>query len=469
MKQSEDEAASVYDIMSDPGVSRPTSRGSQSRRSAGVAKMKYGNAASTRSYREAINQYKKTVDPSDSFYSTASSQRPSSSQRANLHRGGQGPVAGALPASNLFVNSGMRALQPPSQQNGVPYNMTGNSDTLSYSQSVDSNASPEKHSQFMAPINGHSNVSPPQRYTGKQQTKSQQMEQQQQQIEANSSSTFDDYLESSSYENDDGLAKSPISPSSSYSFPQYPGSPAQTLKHRRSDTTEPEMVDTTYEEHYGDAYTGKPLRYIYPQGYGSMRPRSRPWQISLIACSIFAWLNVFIVGHCSDRFNEQNNANDDGNANANDGNNYNNYYGNQQMDDDAQKIESKWCGSRPLYFMWVLSVALMGISCAYCSIIGYVKARDFAIANGRSQPPGMAGKSDYYVQIEEDVGQGTRRGGRKSRGSHRGYESYQQDDDGSAENKTTLKKVIYQADGTPRFFGGQIYKPTQAAVNLTSR
>ena len=128
-------------------------------------------------------------------------------------------------------------------------------------------------------------------------------------------------------------------------------------------------------------------------------------------------------------------------------------------------IETRWCGSRTLYFTWVLSVALTGLSFAYCSIIGYVKARDFAVANGRSQPPGMAGKSDYYVQIEEQLGVGNRRFGASHKSNHFGsdnvYSSYQ--------DSSGLKKTIYQADGTPRFFGGQIYKPTQAAVSLTSR
>jgi len=33
------------------------------------------------------------------------------------------------------------------------------------------------------------------------------------------------------------------------------------------DVIEPEMVDTTYAEHYGELYTNKPIRYIYPEGY----------------------------------------------------------------------------------------------------------------------------------------------------------------------------------------------------------
>jgi hypothetical protein len=289
---------------------------------------------------------------------------------------------------------------------------------------------------------------------------------------ASSSSTMDDYRDSFSMEDDDNnttrsYSSYHTSPSlaphpKSLSLPQYPGSPANSLHQRRqsldlSKSQEPEMVDATYSEYYGALYTGKPIKYIYPQGYGSMRPRSTPWKISIILFGVFAWLNVFIVGHCANGFKWQQ-QNDDKYQNDNDGG----------QTDDAVVMESRWCGSRTLYFTWVLSVALTGVSFAYCSIIGYVKARDFAVANGRSQPPGMVGKSDYYVQMEEVV-QGLE-GGRRFSGSGGG--SFQGGGVSNANvsaNGVPLKTTIYQADGTPRFFGGQIYKPTQAAVSLTSR
>jgi hypothetical protein len=466
-KKSGDEQQAVYDVMSDPGVSRPSSRISPRARirdnaNANANARVDGNATSTKGYyRHAAGQQynnNNTMDPNESIMNQLSSS-------SSLH-GRNVPRKGApVPASNLFVSPAMRTLPVPakggvsrtSPQNYGNYNSNhADADTHEHPQNTLS------YSQSLSPEKEKKQLSPPQSQI--HQHHKQNQNQRLHNIQTSSSSTFDDYLESSSNDHDD--ISSTISPSSSYSFPHYPGSPTQSLKHRRSD---PEMVDTTYSEHYGDAYTGKPLRYIYPQGYGSMRPRSRPWQIALVLCAVFAWLNVFIVGHCSDRFtaqNAQNNNNDD--QNANDANNdYYSYSNNQQYDDDAQKIEAKWCGSRSLYFIWVLSVALTGVSCAYCSIIGYVKARDFAIANGRSQPPGMAGKSDYYVQLEEDLGDDHRRGNGRNRkgGSGGGYKSYQ--DDGG--EKKTLKKAIYQADGTPRFFGGQIYKPTQAAVNLTSR
>jgi len=77
-------------------------------------------------------------------------------------------------------------------------------------------------------------------------------------------------------------------------------------------------------------------------------------------------------------------------------------------------------------------------------IIGYIKMRDFVVANGRSQPPGMTGRSDYYVAIQD--------GPAGRRGDDSGY-----------------RPSIYQADGTPQFWGGHIYRPTQAAVAVTSR
>jgi hypothetical protein len=171
-----------------------------------------------------------------------------------------------------------------------------------------------------------------------------------------------------------------------------------------------DMPDATYEEIYGEAYTGGTIKYMYPSGYQSMRPRSGPWKLSIAISLLFTWISIFIVVHCSDRA--------DG-------------YDFTQVDDDHLIIDIRWCGSRPLYLMWVASMLITGLSAAYCSVIGYIKVRDFAVANSRSQPPGVLdGKSDYYVSNENN---------------------------------------IYQADGEPQFWGSQIYRPTQAAVAVTSR
>ena len=53
-----------------------------------------------------------------------------------------------------------------------------------------------------------------------------------------------------------------------------------------------------------------------------------------------------------------------------------------------------------------------------------------------------------------------------------GNENNNDDDEdcqGKKRKKYWYKKTLYQADGTPRYFGGRIYRPTQAAVNMTSR
>lgn len=198
---------------------------------------------------------------------------------------------------------------------------------------------------------------------------------------------------------------------------------------------ETEMPDATYEEHYGDAYVGGTIKYIYPSGYQSMRPRGGPWKVSIAVCVLFTWLSIFIVGHCSDRVADQ----------------YEQYQG-KEFDDDELVIEIRWCGSRPLYFMWVVSMLVTGLAAAYCSIIGYIKVRDFAVANMRSQPPGMLGKSDYYVRIADYPPGASPPGSVASIGSTSQYQ-----------------KTIYQSDGTPAFWGGHIYRPTQAAVAVTSR
>mmetsp|Transcript_49200 Transcript_49200/g.73150 ORF Transcript_49200/g.73150 Transcript_49200/m.73150 type:complete len:494 (-) Transcript_49200:156-1637(-) len=222
---------------------------------------------------------------------------------------------------------------------------------------------------------------------------------------------------------------------------------------------EPEMPDATYEETYGDAYVGAPIRYIYPSGYQSMRPRSGPWKLSLLVFAIFLWLSLFIVGYCADMV---------------DLTAYNN--NSAEIDDDELVMETRWCGSRLLYFMWVVSLSITGLAAAYCSIIGYIKVRDFTVANCRSQPPGMVGKSDYYVRIDDanrasvesccnDGHHGHDDDHSMQDGGGEGGESYQR----SSSHRTYYEKSIYQADGTPQFWGGHIYRPTQAAVAVTSR
>jgi hypothetical protein len=224
---------------------------------------------------------------------------------------------------------------------------------------------------------------------------------------------------------DSGFPPSPHdSPRSEYMiFSAFSRTSASRLHQEQLQYHSPTIVDATYEEHYGDAYLGGPIRYVYPSGYQSMRPRGGPWKLSIFITMMFTWLSVFIIGHCSDR------------------------YGDVQydIDDDALAIETRWCGSRLLYMMWVMSMSINGMAAAYMGIIGYIKLRDFAVANGRSQPPGMVGKSDYYVKIRD------------------GPAPASGPDDGS------YQRTIYQSDGTPQFWGGHIYRPTQAAVAVTSR
>eukprot|EP00536_Pseudo-nitzschia_multiseries_P004044 jgi/Psemu1/187185/e_gw1.65.179.1 len=198
------------------------------------------------------------------------------------------------------------------------------------------------------------------------------------------------------------------------------------------------MPDATYEEWYGDAYVGGPIRYIYPSGYQSMRPRGSPWKLSIVVCLLFTWLSVFIIGHCSDIYDQNGN-----NYNYNNNNNNNNN-GNEDNYDDAV-INEKWCGSRFLYWMWVISMLITGLASAYCGVIGYIKVRDFAVANTRSQPPGIMMVGDYSMS------------GDPNNPNTKGNSDYY------------YQKTIYQADGTPQFWGNQIYRPNQAAVHIVSR
>jgi len=98
-------------------------------------------------------------------------------------------------------------------------------------------------------------------------------------------------------------------------------------------------------------------RYLYPSGYTTLRPRGGPWKLSLIIFVFFIWLCVFIVGHCSDQADMA--AGDD--AVANDQNDQNDVNDGQQANyDDEFIIATRWCGSRTLYSMWVVTVLITG-------------------------------------------------------------------------------------------------------------
>jgi hypothetical protein len=266
--------------------------------------------------------------------------------------------------------------------------------------------------------------------------------------------------------------------------------PGRNLPYEYRGNMDQMMPDATYEEWYGDAYVGGPIRYIYPSGYQSMRPRGGPWKLSIVVCLLFTWLSVFIIGHCSDIYTQNQNSN----SNSNNNNNNNNYYADSYDDDnpDNHVINEKWCGSRLLYWMWVMSMLITGLASAYCGVIGYIKVRDFAVANTRSQPPGIMtvgdyslstygdnsrvgggsssnnkGNSDYYVPIGDAGG---------SAASSRQRHHQQQQQNVSTSNfklqqthPAQYNKTIYQADGTPQFWGNQIYRPNQAAVHTVSR
>lgn len=165
---------------------------------------------------------------------------------------------------------------------------------------------------------------------------------------------------------------------------------------------------------------------------------------------LFTWLSMFIVSHCSDQVDAD-------------------LYYNAEIQDDAFMIEIRWCGSRPLYLLWVASMLINGISAAYCGVIGYVKCRDFAVANTRAQPvsvlwssPAFAtaaghhqplqppAVSDYYVRLGPAVDEETA-------------------STASSSGAGPFRPTIYQSNGEPQFWGQQIYRPTQAAVAVTSR
>ncbi len=103
--------------------------------------------------------------------------------------------------------------------------------------------------------------------------------------------------------------------------------------------------DAIYNERYGGAYVDRHVRYLHPSGYQSMRQRSGPWRLSVFVLVTFACLCIFVAGHCYDR-----GARDyylDGVV----GDTYL-----MNVDDDDLVVETRRCGSRPLYFVWYMSV-----------------------------------------------------------------------------------------------------------------
>jgi hypothetical protein len=77
----------------------------------------------------------------------------------------------------------------------------------------------------------------------------------------------------------------------------------------------------------------------------------------------------------------------------------------------------------------------------------------------------VEGKSDYYVRIEDGISPSP------SEGSMAVYRPsiYQADGTPQFWGAHIYRPSIYQADGTPQFWGAHIYRPTQAAVAITSR
>lgn len=228
---------------------------------------------------------------------------------------------------------------------------------------------------------------------------------------------------------------------------------------------EKDRLDASYEEVYGPAYiTGGTIKYIYPSGYQSMRPRSCPWKLSIVVCLLFTWLSIFIVGHCSDQADESATAAAAMSAEG-------------IITDDALVIEMRWCGSRLLYMMWATSMIVTGLSAAYCGVIGYIKVRDFAVANSRSQPPGVFTdniKSDYYVRIRDHNPEHEEFPGSISNSNmnvlrRNSHTMTTPSEGGSSNSMYHFQPTIYQSDGTPQFWGSYIYRPTQAAVAVTSR
>eukprot|EP00957_Ditylum_brightwellii_P202075 15328472-Ditylum_brightwellii.AAC.1 len=114
-----------------------------------------------------------------------------------------------------------------------------------------------------------------------------------------------------------------------------------------------------------------------------MLPYLGPWTLSIVICFLLIWCIVFVIGHCPNYVELPHyNVNED------------------EIDDDALLIETRWCGSKMLYFMWLVILLITRAATMYCDIIDTTHVHYFDVANCCSQPPGVVSKSDYYVCME---------------------------------------------------------------------
>ena len=83
--------------------------------------------------------------------------------------------------------------------------------------------------------------------------------------------------------------------------------------------------------------------------------------------------------------------------------------------------------------------------------------RDLAVANDRSQPAGVEGRNEFYVQV---TGKDKANISTKSREMTHNDELYGQ---------TYQETSLYQSDGNPQFLGHKIHHPNQAAISAPNR
>jgi hypothetical protein len=236
----------------------------------------------------------------------------------------------------------------------------------------------------------------------------------------------------------------------------------------------------TYNETYGYAFplgSTSDFIYEYPEGTSSLKPSLIPWRASILIMTLFIVFSVVIIGHCSDladaqkeeEADEDNNNDDQAAAAA--------AAAEEEEFDDEYILEQRWCGNSDLKAIWTGSLIVSLIATAYGSIIGYVRFRDYVVANCRSQTPGVTLRSDYYF-IDDDNSSsnaqynGTtqqqrheKRAEQRERNEEELYEQLQEQQQGHKQKAFSH----YQASGEPRFKGNSIRWPSQAASHVNTR
>ncbi|GMH56733.1 hypothetical protein TrLO_g4285 [Triparma laevis f. longispina] len=250
----------------------------------------------------------------------------------------------------------------------------------------------------------------------------------------------------------------PTPPPSSNSNANSPPSTTQNTTHpspplsQRSRSTSPQrpLPPSTVPFFYTDTYsTSKNLSYIYPSSYTFLQPSTFLLRLSLALFLLSTYVCVHIVCKCAYEFEqtfgqrmmEDNGSGDNGDGSGDNGSNGSGSSGSGDTTssntinyDNYTALELGFCSSHKIYAGYITSSIFVLLSLSYLSLAGYVKLRDYVVANARSQLGGGWERSDYYSKRNEGEG-----------------------------------GKMWQSDGEPKWEGRRVMEPSEAAIGVNHR